>query len=664
MTAMRRGDPGLSGASVTTSGINFTLRAPHAERVELCLFTPDGEQRVDLPAAGSGLFCGLTDEAGPGSEYGYRVHGRWEPASGVFTNPAKLLLDPYARQVRGGLHPDPSLVTHRARSGDEPDGRDSAPFVPRSVVNATEFHWDDDEPPGTAWENSLIYETHVRGLTMRHPAVPLELRGTYVGVASPPIIEHLMALRVTALELLPVHYSVAEPSLARRGLTNYWGYSTIGWFAPNPVYSAGPDPIAEFKEMVKTLHQAGIEVILDVVYNHTAEGNHLGPTLCYRGLDNPGFYRLDPADPRRYTDVTGTGNTVDQSRPWALQLSIDSLRYWATEMHVDGFRFDLAVALGRAPAAEAPFFQAVAADPILSKLKLIAEPWDLGPDGYQLGRFPAGWREWNGKFRDDVRDFWRNADGMVNGFARRFAGSSDIFGERGSTASINFITAHDGFTLSDLVSYNHKHNDANQEHNRDGESHNRSWNSGAEGPTLDPAIVARRKTRAHTFLATLILARGVPMLLGGDELGRTQAGNNNAYCQDNAVSWLDWEAMDWERITFTQKLAELRHRHPVLRRQPEVIWLGPDGDEMDRTDWELSQAHTLAAFLDGSVCDPPDSSFLFFFNSRPDPQGFTLPDHLQGQAWSLVVDTADTVAEIGATVEVGPFGLVVARSTA
>jgi glycogen operon protein len=653
MIPIHRGDSTLPGATVTDSGTNFSLRAPHGDRVELCLFVEGHESRVDLPSTGPGAFAGITTAAGPGTYYGYRVHGRWDPEAGIFTNPAKLLLDPYARQIAGEVHPDPALMTHRARHEDEFDRRDSAPFVPRSVVVGPGMAGATDTRPATPWQDTLIYEAHVRGLTMRHPAVPPELRGTFAGVATPPVIEHLLALGVTAIELLPVQHSVTEPWLARHELSNYWGYSTVGWFAPQSRYSAGPDPLGEFKEMVQALHAAGIEVILDVVYNHSAEGNHLGPTLCYRGLDNPGFYRLDPANPRRYLDWTGTGNTVDLTQPWALELCLDSLRYWAAEMNVDGFRFDLAVSLGRVGenfTAKSPFFESVAADPVLSNLKLIAEPWDLGPHGYQLGRFPPGWREWNGKFRDDVRDFWR---GEGRGITTRVMGSQDVFGHRGATASINFVTSHDGFTLEDLVSYDHKHNAANHEHNRDGESHNRSWNSGIEGPNTDPLIVARRRARAESLLGTLLLSRGVPMLLGGDEIGRSQGGNNNAYSQDNEVSWLDWEAIDWDRVSLTQTLSGLRRTHRVLRladAPPDVLQL--------ETEDEL----TVALYFDGSKCDPPDSSFLLACNGRPEPRQITLPAELADRAWKVVVDTTRNIEGVAGSLEIGAFGLVVARA--
>ncbi|HUO45336.1 MAG TPA: glycogen debranching protein GlgX, partial [Acidimicrobiia bacterium] len=586
------------GATNHGGGTIFTVRAPHADKAELCLFEGAIETRHEMVASAAHFSIHVPGVVA-GQRYGFRLHGNWDPSAGIFTNPAKLLLDPYALRIEGDLRANPALVIHRPRLEDLPDLRDNAAFVPRSVVADTSFDWDSDELPDTPWEESLIYETHVRGMTMRHPSLPPELRGTYAGLATAPILEHLLALGVTAVELLPVQFSITEPWLSRRGLSNYWGYSSIGFFAPNPCYASSTDPVSEFKAMVRALHIAGLEVILDVVYNHTAEGNHLGPTLSFRGFDNPGFYRLDPADRRRYLDWTGTGNSVDQTLPWALEVTLDSLRYWAQEMHIDGFRFDLATSLGRREEQfdpTAPLFEAIANDPVLSRLKLIAEPWDLGPHGYQLGSFPPDWREWNGKFRDDVRDFWRNGDSTVASLARRLSGSPDLFGGRSPTTSINFITAHDGFTLHDLVSYNHKHNQANREHNRDGEGHNRSWNSGSEGPTDEADVLARRRTRAESLLATLFLARGVPMLLGGDELGRTQSGNNNAYGQDNVTSWFDWDELDWERTAFAQRLAALRRQHPVLHRPAwlsgpphddgvaDVMWFRPDGHPMAESD--------------------------------------------------------------------------------
>ena len=654
------------------------MRAPHAEAVEVCLFRVDGEERLDLHRQSPEWFEGNLASARPGDLYGFRLHGRWEPAAGIFTNPAKLLLDPYGRQFVGDLRPHPALVTHRPRHEDAPDPRDSAPFVPRSVIADSNFDWGDDRPPQVPWEETLIYETHVRGLTRLHPAVPAELRGSYLGVITEPVVEHLQALGVTALELLPVQYSVTEPWLSRRNLTNYWGYATAGFFAPQWRLAAGDDPIGEFKAMVRGLHRAGIEVILDVVYNHTAEGSLKGPTFAFRGFDNPGFYRLDPADRRRYLDWTGTGNSVDHTLAWPLELTLASLRYWALEMHVDGFRFDLATSLGRVGegfTAGAPLLQAIAADPILSDLKLIAEPWDLGPGGYQLGGFPPGWSEWNDRFRDEVRDFWRTTDQARASLARRLTGSEDLFAGRRATTSINFVTAHDGFTLTDLVSHNHKHNHANREHNRDGESHNRSWNSGVEGATDDAAILALRRTRAESLLATLFLARGVPMLTGGDELGRTQGGNNNAYCQDNEVSWYQWEKMDWERVGLVQTLSALRRRHRVLQTHhwpdgeilagglADVMWFRPEGSVMAPEDWQDPHDHGLSALFNGEVLTPNDASFLLYLNGGHRPRSFHLPEVLSPRQWDLVIDTGHTLSAFTPMMVVAPFALVAARSS-
>jgi isoamylase len=658
------GEGARLGVSPLGAGFNFAVHAPHAEAVELCLFTHSEEQRLVLPGRTGDVHHGLVHSLEPGQAYGYRVHGLWEAASGIFCNPYKLLLDPYARAISGELIANPSLGIHRPRAEDRPDERDNANFVPRSIVIESAFDWTGDRAPRVPWEDTVIYETHVRGLTLRHPAVAPELRGTYAGLATEPVIEHLRALGVTAVELLPVHASVTEPWLQRRGLANYWGYSSVGFFAPDFRYAATSDPVGEFRNMVRILHEEGLEVILDVVYNHTGEGNHQGATLCFRGLDNPGFYRLDPIDRRRYLDWTGTGNTVDLTSPWALRVVMDSLRYWVEEMHVDGFRFDLATSLGRAPvdfAPGAPFFLAVSQDPVLRDVKLIAEPWDLGPGGYQIGAFPPGWAEWNGRFRDDLRDFWRGASGVFNRAAVRLAGSPDLYPRRGPLASINFITSHDGFTMADLVSYNHKHNQANREHNHDGESHNRSWNSGAEGPTEDPEMLSLRHRRARSMLATLFFARGVPMLLGGDELWRSQGGNNNAYCQDNEVSWYVWEEMDWDLVAFVQRLTTLRRELAVLGRSRSVTdhtltWHTPVGGEMAPSDWQAGYARSLAVLFETRPAAPGSDAFYLAMNAGAESLSFVLPPG------SWAIELASGVTTLGATaIEVEDFSLALLK---
>ena len=669
----------MPGATVVEGGVNFAVDAPFADSVDVCLFDESGERRLTLPGRRETVHHGLVSGIDIGQEYGFRVSGRWDPASGIFSNPAKLLLDPYARSIDRDLIANPSLVIHRPRSEDRPDQRDNSDFVPRSVVTHSRFDWEQDRLLRIPMAETVIYETHVRGLTMRHPSVPTELRGTYAGLVTEPVVEHLRALGVTTIELLPVHSTVTEPWLRRRGLVNYWGYSTAGYFAPNRRYAATSDPVDEFKHMVKILHSEGFEVILDVVYNHTAEGNHQGATLCFRGLDNPGFYVLDPADLRRYINWTGTGNTVNVNSPSALRLVMDSLRYWVQEMHVDGFRFDLATTLGRAPAIPdrhqhhdrsrgfdpgAAFFVAIQQDPVLRDVKLIAEPWDLGPDSYQLGNFPPGWSEWNGRYRDDLRDFWRGVPGLAEAMARRLTGSSDIFTSRGPLASINFISAHDGFTMADLVSYNQKHNQSNREQNHDGESHNRSWNSGVEGTTDDAGIRALRRRRAHSMLACLLLSQGVPMLLGGDELGRTQEGNNNAYCQDNEVSWYDWERMDWETVAFVQKVAALRRSHPWLRRPHQfptgpiptapfpsedrgpdgggdIVWYTAGGSEMTEGDWRSGFARSLAVLIDEADSDDQTERFYLMLNATDHAMDFVLP---RG-SWQLILSAGQSTIE-------------------
>jgi glycogen operon protein len=665
------GTPYPLGATYDGTGTTFSLYTEVADRVELCLFDHDGtETRVDLPEVT--LFChhGHLPGIGPGQRYGFRVHGPWDPSRGHRCNPAKLVLDPYSKAVEGEVADSDLIYDHREDSPDEPDDRDSAPAMPRSVVINPYFDWGDDRPPRTELHRTVIYETHVRGLTIRHPDVPPELRGTYAGMAHPAVIDHLVRLGITAVELMPVHHFVPERALVARGLTNYWGYCSLAYLAPHGPYSASGQcgqQVQEFKNLVRSLHGAGIEVILDVVYNHTGEGGANGPTYAFRGIDNVSYYRLDASDGRRYVDYTGTGNSLNVRHPQVLKLIMDSLRYWILEMHVDGFRFDLASALARElhdVDRLAAFFDLIHQDPVVSQVKLIAEPWDVGDGGYQVGNFPILWSEWNGRYRDGVRDCWRGAYEALADLASRFTGSSDLYEWTGRrpAASINFLTAHDGFTLADLVSYDHKHNEANGEDNRDGDSHNRSWNSGVEGPTSDPAVVELRARRRRSMLATLLLSQGVPMLLGGDELGRTQGGNNNAYCQDNEVSWYDWEAVDGEFLAFTRGLIAFRAAHPVFRRRrwfqgrlergsglDDIGWYTPGGRQMSDEDWRTGQATSLAVFLNGQAIPSPgprgervvDDSFLVLFNARADPLDFVVPDGLGGSRWELVLDTAE-----------------------
>jgi isoamylase len=665
------------GATWDGSGTNFALFSEVAERVELCLFDDAGKQtRLELTEVDGFVWHCYLPGAGPGQRYGYRVTGPYEPARGHRCNPAKLLLDPYGKAVDGSVRWDDALLGYRTDAPDQPSGSDSAPFMPRNVVVNPYFDWTGDRQLRTPYHQTVIYEAHVRGLTVRHPQVPAELRGTYAGLASPPVIEHLTRLGITAIELMPVHQSVPERELAARGLTNYWGYNTIGFFAPHNGYSGAAEPhgqVAEFKSMVKTLHAAGIEVILDVVYNHTAESGAQGPTLSFRGIDNAAYYRLDDNDPSRYLDYTGCGNSLNARHPHSLQLIMDSLRYWILDMHVDGFRFDLAAALARELHEVdrlSAFFELVQQDPVVSQVKLIAEPWDVGAGGYQVGKFPPLWTEWNGKYRDTVRDLWRGQPGTLPDFASRLAGSSDLYetSARRPVASINFVTCHDGFTLGDLVSYNRKHNEPNGDDNRDGTDDNRSWNCGTEGPTDDPAITELRARQVRNFLVTLFCSQGVPMLLAGDELGRTQLGNNNAYCQDNGTSWIDWEAAGKhaDLLDFTCSLIGLRREHPVFRRRRffsgtapgstslgDITWLTPAGTEMTVTDWG-SDARALAVLLNGNAITEPgprgeaivDQSFLLLFNAADQPVTFTLPDAGQG-AWAVVVDTARPDPAVG-----------------
>jgi isoamylase len=603
--AVWRGRPYPRGATWDGMGVNFALFSESAERVELCLFDPGGRhevQRIALREQTDQVWHGYLPQARPGLLYGYRVHGPYRPQQGQRFNGHKLLLDPHARNIVGSLRWHDAVFGYRVGHADADlsfDRRDSAAWMPRCKVVESAFSWGDDRPPEVPWHDMVIYEAHVRGFTRRHPEVPPALRGTYAGMSSAPVIEYLKRLGVTTLELMPVHAFVDDRRLHERGLRNYWGYNSIGYFAPEHRYSAS-GKISEFKTMVRTLHAAGIEVILDVVYNHTAEGNELGPTLSFRGIDNAAYYRLVPEAPRHYQDFTGTGNTLDMQHPRVLQLLMDSLRYWVTEMHVDGFRFDLASALARELFEVdrlSAFFDVLRQDPVLTRVKLIAEPWDLGSGGYQVGNFPVGWAEWNDKYRDTMRAYWKGGGGLIGEFAQRLTGSSDLYNRssRRPYASVNFIAAHDGFTLADLVAYNDKHNEANGEENRDGNDHNLSWNCGVEGPTQDPAVLALRARQQRNFIATLLLSQGVPMLLAGDEIGRTQHGNNNAYCQDNELSWLDWTPDDGKRslLEFTRRLIALRAAHPVFRRRDffqgrpligtairDIVWLQPDGAEM------------------------------------------------------------------------------------
>ncbi len=669
----RPGRPFPLGPSWDGEGTNFSLFSEHAARVELCLFDgSDGETRIELVERTAHTWHVYVPHVGPGQRYGYRVYGPYDPATGDRFNPAKLLVDPYARAIEGPVRYG-AAETHGYPAGGDPDGApdttDDAPAIPKCVVIDESFDWEGDARPDTPWTDTVIYEAHVKGFTMRHPGVREDLRGTYAGLASDAAIAHLLDLGVTAVELLPVHHIADEPFLGGRGLTNYWGYSTLGFLAPHAGYAATGshgEQVREFKGMVKALHRAGIEVILDVVYNHTSEGDHRGPTLSWRGIDNRSYYRLDPDDPRRYLDFTGTGNSLNPVHPSVLRLIADSLRYFAIECHVDGFRFDLAAALARELYEVdklSSFFDVIHQDPVLSQLKLIAEPWDLGPGGYQVGNFPVLWAEWNGRYRDAVRDLWRG-HGRLGELAARFTGSSDLYesGGRSPWASVNFVTCHDGFTLADLVSYEHKRNEANGEENRDGTDDNRSWNCGVEGQTDDADVLRLRVRQQRNLLATLLLSQGVPMLLAGDELGRTQHGNNNAWCQDNELSWLDWELdEEMERLlAFTRRLIALRRAHPVLRRAhffeghpvngsglPDVAWFRPDGEPMRDGDWD-ADGGPLGVFLNGSEIparaatgEPVvDDSFLVLVNAGAEPGEFTLPAHL-GPSWTLELSTAD-----------------------
>jgi isoamylase len=667
------GSPYPLGATYDGMGTNFSLFSEVADRVDLCLFDDAGrETTIDLPEVDGFVWHGYLPNIGPGQRYGYRVHGPYDPGAGQRCNPHKLLLDPYAKAIDGKVDWHPSLFAYQFERPDRRNDDDSAPFLPKAVVINPYFNWGTDRPPARPYNETVIYEAHVKGLTFLNKNIPLEMRGTYAGLSHPAMIEHFQRLGVTAVELMPVHQFIHDHALRQRGLRNYWGYNTIGFFTPDAAYSSSGttgQQVQEFKGMVRDLHEAGIEVILDVVYNHTAEGNHFGPTLSMRGIDNASYYRLVDGQPEYYMDYTGTGNTLNVRHPHTLQLIMDSLRYWVLEMHVDGFRFDLAATLAREfydVDRLSAFFDLVQQDPTVSQVKLIAEPWDVGPGGYQVGNFPPQWTEWNGKYRDTVRDFWRGEPATLGEFAARITGSPDLYEHNGRrpVASINFVTAHDGFTLRDLVSYNEKHNEANGEGNRDGESHNRSWNCGVEGETDDLEILELRAQQRRNFVATLFLSQGVPMLLHGDETGRTQRGNNNSYCQDNDITWLDWANVDEDLLRFSVQVSQLRREHPVFRRRrffdgrpvrrgqgaplPDIAWFTPDAREMAEEDWEAGFGKSVAVFLNGEGIPDRnvrgervvDDSFIMIFNAHDGSIDFTLPPSEWGAKWEILLDTA------------------------
>ncbi|MEM8534901.1 MAG: glycogen debranching protein GlgX [Chloroflexota bacterium] len=677
MATLWPGKPYPLGATWDGQGVNFALFSENATQVELCLFDSPNDlyesRRISMPEYTDLVWHVYVPGLQPGQLYGYRVYGPYEPQNGHRFNPYKLLIDPYAKAINGVVRWHDAMFGYQVGHEDNDlstDELNSAPFVPKSVVIDPSFIWGDDRHPSIPLHNSIIYEVHVKGFTMMHPEVPEDMRGTYAGLASPPVIEYFQSLGVTAVELLPVHHHVDDRHLVENDLTNYWGYNTIGFFAPDVRYSGSGsvgEQVREFKSMVRAFHSAGIEVILDVVYNHTGEGNHFGPTLSFRGIDNQSYYRLVPEDQRYYVDYTGTGNTLNVLHPRTLQLIMDSLRYWVTEMHVDGFRFDLASALARQLHEVdqlSAFFTIIHQDPIISQVKLIAEPWDVGPGGYQVGNFPVLWAEWNGKYRDTVRRYWKGDMSQVAELAYRVAGSSDLYQHNGRRpyASINFVTAHDGFTLRDLVSYNEKHNWANCEDNRDGDNHNNSWNHGAEGPTKDPEINKLRARQQRNFMATLLLSQGVPMILAGDELNRTQNGNNNTYCQDNELSWINWNLDDQARelLEFTRKLIQIRQEHPILHRPKffqgrsihgsdvrDVIWLRPDGKEMDDEEWNNGLVRCIGMLLNGEALDEwdergriiRDKTMLLLMNAYHEAISFKLPSVKRGQVWETLIDT-------------------------
>ncbi|WP_065573551.1 glycogen debranching protein GlgX [Micrococcus luteus] len=699
MHTVEIGQPYPLGTTVDETGTNFALAVSReVEAVELCLVADDGtETRIPLEERHGTTWHAHVAGIGHGQRYGYRVHGPWDPARGLWHNPAKILVDPYARAFTGDYEWGQQ---HHSYDFDEPDRMDTSDNLGTSmlgVVVAEDFDWGDDAPPAVELTDTVIYETHVKGMTKLHPAVPEELRGTYAGMAHPEVVRHLTELGVTAVELMPVHQFVNDATLQEKGLSNYWGYNTLGFFAPHAAYASSSEvggQVREFKQMVKDLHAAGLEVILDVVYNHTAEGNDKGPMLSLRGLDNAGYYHLVEGDERHYMDYTGTGNSVDLSSPKALQLVMDSLRHWVTEMHVDGFRFDLATTLTRVEGEQGPdmfsgFFDVVRQDPVLRTVKLIAEPWDVGWGGYQVGNFPGLWSEWNGMYRDTVRDFWRGEPGTLGEFATRLTGSADLYEGDGRSpgASVNFVTAHDGFTLRDLVSYNEKHNEANGEDNNDGDAHNRSWNCGVEGETDDPEVVTLRARQRRNFLATLLVSQGVPMISHGDELGRTQGGNNNAYCQDNEISWIDWSAMDDSLVAFTRDLIALRRDHAVFRRRhhfdgrpaardveaplPDIVWLEPDATPKTEDDWG-AEARSIGFYLNGHMLprgdedgEEPYRDFYVLMNAWWESVPYTLPGPTFPAEWEVVVDTSSHVAPSGShpRVRAGDVLEVQARST-
>jgi isoamylase len=694
LSNLKEGLPHPLGATWDGGGVNFALFSANATKVEVCLFDEEGKterSRIELPEYTDEVWHGYVPNIGPGTIYGYRVYGRYEPEAGHRFNHNKLLLDPYARGHFGELTWNPAVFGYKMESGDDLtfDERDSAPFVPKCVVVDPDFDW--KGTPGRSavpWDRTIVYEAHVKGFTKLHPAVPEKLRGTYAGLGTKEVVDYVKTLGVTSIELLPIHTFINDSQLLEKKLTNYWGYNSIGFFAPDPRYaSAREQTLREFKEMVARFHEAGIEVILDVVYNHTAEGNERGPTLSFKGVDNASYYRLLPDKPRFYINDTGTGNTLNLSHMRVIQMVTDSLRYWVNETHVDGFRFDLGTILAREPDGfdhQSGFLKACFQDPVLATVKMIAEPWDCGPGGYQVGGFPPGWAEWNDKFRDTVRDFWKGAASAAD-VAKRLSASGEAFNRRGRQpwASVNFVTAHDGFTLNDVVSYDEKHNEANGEENRDGSTDNRSWNCGAEGPTDDPAINALRERQIRNFLATVLLSQGTPMLVAGDEFARTQGGNNNAYCQDNEISWLNWniEEKGKSLIRFTQKLTALRHKYPILRRNRfltgdynealdvrDVTWINASGAAMTGEQWADAQMHCFGMLIDGRAQTTgikrrgQDATFLLILNSHFDLVEFVLPEAAEGGAWRREFDTNDPNGEADARFDIGAKYGITGRS--